>query len=90
MYELYFWTAGYSLFSNFMKLLASIRLKSSEIPSVWKSNLAGYADYVNEKLSIPDEIKITPDEIKPDSCAKQHAKVISKKNLYKNHRSEAL
>lgn len=74
IFECYFWINGVKLFADYMKLMASIRIKSSNVPKQWKSNLTGYACHINKILQIPEEFELKANDFKEDNSAKQYIK----------------
>ena len=74
IFEIYYWLKGDYLFTDFMKLLASIRLKATPVPSEWESQVEKYTQFINETLDLPKEYQLKSTELYPSLTVKNHCK----------------
>ena len=74
IYEMYYWLKGDFLFADFMKLLASIRLKATPVPKEWENQVEKYVQFINKALNLPKEYQLTVSELLPSLTARNHIK----------------
>ena len=74
IFEVYYWLKGDYLFADFMKLLASIRLKATPVPTEWQSEVEKYTKFINDALKLPNEYKLKSSDLVPSLTVKNHCK----------------
>ena len=74
IFEVYVWLKGDYLFADFMKLLASIRLKATPVPREWRNEVEKYTKFINSALDLPPEYALKSDELAESLTARNHIK----------------